>query len=53
MPRENHDTNLHQDSFIIHSFRTLMDQIIEQKIRDRELDQACNEQHEDYHAQFL
>ncbi len=30
-----------------------MDQIIEQKIRDRALDQAHNEQREDHHAQCL
>jgi hypothetical protein len=28
-----------------------MDQITEQKIRNRALDQASNEQHEDHHAQ--
>jgi len=33
--------------------KTLMDKIIEQKIRDRALDQACNEQREDHHAQSL
>ncbi len=33
--------------------KTLMDQIIEQKVRERALDQARNEQREDHHAQRL